>query len=270
MKTVKEILHIIDKKSPFSAALDWDNVGLLVGDENQEVARIFVALDATEVAISTAASYGANLLVTHHPMLFSPVKRIVADDFIGRKIMSLVRYGISYIAMHTNYDIFGMADLAAGRLGMSHTAPLEPVAVSQYPKGTGDEKPDAGIGRVGGLPEPMSIDALCKKVKEDFGLSYVRFFGQRDRVVQWVAISPGSGKSEIKWAIEAGAEALITGDIDHHSGLDAVEQGLCIIDAGHYGIEHIFVDDMANYLRWALGGEVEVLTEAFAQPIQIL
>ncbi len=269
MKTVKDVLEQINSCSPFSAALDWDNVGLLVGDESLEVRRIHVALDATDEAIEHAISLKSDLLVTHHPMIFSQVKNVRASDFTGRRIISLIQNRMSYIAMHTNYDIFGMADLAAGKLGLLGAVPLERVEVEEYPASYTGRR-EAGIGRVGRLEKAVSLKDLAKKVKEAFGALDVRFFGDKDKNICRAAICPGSGKSVIPLALKEGADVLITGDIDHHSGIDAVAAGLSIIDAGHYGIEHIFIADAASKLREAFKGEVEVSEEPIAEPIYLV
>ena len=264
MKTVKDILSVIRARSPFSAAMDWDNVGLLVGDEDHRVRRIHVALDATDEAIRHAADARADLLVTHHPMLFAPLKKVVADDFIGRRVIAMISHDMSYIAMHTNYDIFGMAELAAEKMALFETEPLDPIEVPEYPEGASGA---CGIGRVGRLHAACTLSELAAQVKGVFGLTHVQYFGDSDVHVEHAAICPGSGKSEIEAALRRGADVLITGDIDHHSGMDAVARGLCIIDAGHYGIEYIFIEDMASYFREALGEEVEVTEEPISWPI---
>ena len=144
--------------------------------------------------------------------------------------------------MHTNYDTRGMADLAAGLLNLQQCTVLEEV------------KDGEGIGRVGILPKRMTLEECALLVKETFRTPDVRLFGPRDRQVYSAAICPGAGKSTMKEALRFGCDVYITGDIDHHTGIDAVDQGLCIIDAGHYGIEHIFMDDVRAYLEKVLTG----------------
>ena len=122
-----------------------------------------------------------------------------------------------------------------------------------------------GIGCLGKLTQAVSLYDLAERVRDAFGLSHVKVFGDKDRMVQSIAMCPGSGKSEIGLAIEKGADAYITGDIDHHSGIDAVADGLSIIDAGHYGIEHIYMEYMKNWLAKE-AAELEVVTEPFAEP----
>ena len=142
--------------------------------------------------------------------------------------------------MHTNYDVVRMAQLAAARLGWKGARPLEPA---------GDEAEDQGLGQIADLEQEMTLEELGRQVKEVFGLPDVRIFGDPGKRVKRAAILPGSGKSVIPEALGQQAQVLITGDMGHHEGIDAVAQGLAVIDGGHYGIEHIFVEDMKNYLE---------------------
>ena len=125
-----------------------------------------------------------------------------------------------------------------------------------------------GIGRGADLASPVPLKEVCWSVKDRFHLGAVKVFGDMDRMVSRIAISPGSGKSMVKAALDKRADVLITGDIDHHTGIDAVAQGLAIIDAGHYGIEHIFIEDVKAYLEDRLEG-VEVKAAPVCHPFQI-
>lgn len=237
---VKELTEWLGGNFPAAVAEDWDNVGLLTGDDESEVKHVFLALDLTEAVLDEAIQAGADMIVTHHPMIFSGIKKINNHSFTGRKIISLVRHGISYYAMHTNYDILGMADLSAGYLKLTDTKVLS------VTNKEGD-KPE-GFGRVGKLPKKMSLLECARYVKTCNGLSDVRFYGNPDREVETAAICTGSGKSMIKDAIRAGADVYVTGDIDHHTGIDAVAEGIAVIDAGHYGTEYIFADALKKVL----------------------
>jgi dinuclear metal center YbgI/SA1388 family protein len=257
------MIELLERLSPPSYACSWDNVGLLVGRREQQVHKIVVGLDATEELIAYAIEQEADMIITHHPMIFSSMKQINGDDFIGRKILSLAEHGIAYYAMHTNFDIKGsMADLAAERLELQQTKPLEVTVETE----TGAE----GIGRVGFYREEVSLETLANKVKEAFDLEHVLVYGKKDISVHRLAVSPGSGKSVIGEAVKAGADVLITGDIGHHDGLDAMEQGLCIIDAGHYGLEHIFIDYIKEYLKGLLSSDVEVITWKGGVPYEVI
>ncbi len=222
-------------------AENWDNVGLLAGRRDKEVGKICIALDATDAVVEEAVRKGADMLLTHHPLIFSSMKKINTDDFIGRRLVKLIGNDISYYAMHTNFDVMGMADAAADEIRLKERQVLSITYEDEIAK--------EGIGRYGKLPQVMTLEECASYVKDVFHLESVKVYGERDMAVECAAVSPGSGKSMIRPAVEAGAEVLITGDIDHHEGLDAVAQGLAIIDAGHYGLEKIFVPYMIEYIE---------------------
>lgn len=257
----KKVIELLEKQSPKSYACDWDNVGLLVGREDKEIQKIYIALDATDEAIEEAIANGADMLLTHHPMIFKEVKRVTQEDFIGRRIIRLIQNDMVYYAMHTNFDVMGMADLAADYLGISDTRVLEITSVSE----TGEE----GIGRYGSLKKEMTVRECCEEVKQAFSLENVKVFGDLERKVKTAAISPGSGRSVISNALQAGVDVLITGDIDHHEGIDAVAQKLTVIDAGHYGVEHIFIPYMEQYLKRE-AKELEIAVQPLTFPFQII
>ena len=257
----KKVIEILEKQSPKSYACDWDNVGLLVGREDKEIQKIYIALDATDEAIEEAIANGADMLLTHHPMIFKGMKRVTQEDFIGRRIIRLIQNDMVYYAMHTNFDVMGMADLAADYLEISDTRVLEITSVSE----TGEE----GIGRYGSLKKEMTVRECCEEVKQAFSLENVKVFGDLERKVKTAAISPGSGRSVISNALQAGVDVLITGDIDHHEGIDAVAQKLTVIDAGHYGVEHIFIPYMEQYLKRE-AKELEIAVQPLIFPFQII
>ncbi len=253
----RNIIEIIEATYPKNIALDWDNVGLLVGRSEKEVQKIYVALDATKEVIEDAIACGADMLITHHPMIFSAMKKITDEDFLSRRIIRLLQQDISYYAMHTNYDVLGMADLANEILGLRNSEVLELTAET------------VGIGRVGSFVEPLTVKECCERVKEAFDLPNVKVFGDLEQMVQRIAISPGSGKHMTEFAIEKGAEVLVTGDMDHHEGIDAVAQGLAVIDAGHYGLEHIFIKDIRQFLIENIA-DVQVACADIKHPFQVI
>ena len=235
----KEVIRQIEEVYAKSYAMSWDNVGLLAGRYEKEVNKIYVALDATDEVIDAAIEENADMLITHHPLIFSGMKKITDDDMIGNRLIRLIQNDISYYAMHTNYDVLGMADLSGMKMNFENPEVLE-VTVC-------DEKPE-GIGKIADLEQQITLRECCQDVKDIFNLDSVKVFGNLDGMVKRVAICPGSGKSTIPEALKKGADVLITGDIGHHEGIDAVSQNLAIIDAGHYGIEHIFIEDMVQFL----------------------
>ena len=255
----RDIMKVIEATYPKHAALEWDNVGLLVGRTEKEVKKIYVALDATDEVIEQAVAENVDMLITHHPLLFSPLKKITDEDFIGSRVVKLLQHDISYYAMHTNYDVLGMAELSGAILGLNDMKVLEVT----------DDETKEGIGRVGLLKSEMSLQECCELVKERFHLETVKVFGNLNEKIQRVAISPGSGKHMSEFALAEGVQVLVTGDIDHHEGLDAVERGLFIIDAGHYGLEHIFIEDVAEFIKEKIL-DVRVVTAEKMHPFHVV
>lgn len=257
----KEITDMIEAVYPKTAAMDYDNVGLQAGRSGKEVNKIYIALDATDVVITHAIEAGADMLITHHPLIFSPLKSVTDENFISRRILRLIQHDISYYAMHTNYDVLGMAALAARYLELVQPRVLEVTS--------GEGKDEAGIGRIGSLPKAMTLEECTVFVKHKLKLGSVKVFGDMKKHVERMAVLPGSGKSDIDIAIEKGADVFVTGDIGHHDGLDAVEQGMAVIDAGHYGTEYIFMDDMKEFLQKRLPA-AEIVTAPVVHPFQVV
>ena len=253
----KEIIEVLEQDYSRSYALPWDNVGLLAGRDDKEVKKIYVAVDATDEVIEAACACKADMLITHHPLIFGGRMKITNEDFIGRRLLKLIRQDISYYAMHTNYDVLGMASLSRKMLSLRDTEVLEIT------------EEEEGIGRIGNFPKEMTLEACCEQVKKAFRLEHVKVFGDLSRGVRRVAICPGSGKSDAKQALKLGAEVYITGDIDHHTGIDMADCGMAIIDAGHYGIEHIYIGDMEQFLKKHCP-ELTVYTAPIRQPFQVL
>lgn len=262
----KEIINVLENLSPVEYACSWDNVGLLVGRKEKEVKKIVIALDASEEVISIAVKEQADMLITHHPMIFSSIKKVNGEQFTTEKVLTLAEYGICYYAMHTNFDtIGGMAELAAGEqyLNLSDTSSIEAAECS-----------DIGMGRYGKLPRPMTAEQTAEYVKKKFDIPYVLLYQRRDereKVYDRIAVMPGSGKSEIAKVKEKGYTLYLTGDIGHHEGLDAMDMGLSVIDATHYGLEHIFISYLYDYLKKMLKDEkIDIITADTGCPARVL
>ena len=262
----KDIMEELDRLAPSSYACDWDNPGLLAGRTDKEVNKILVAVDVNTEVVEQAIREGVDMVVTHHPLVFRALKKINDQNFISRRIVKLIQADISYFAMHTNFDCAPgcMADLAAERIGLLDGQPLEVM-------GEADGTP-IGIGKVGTLKKKMTVGELALMVKQVFGLPHVVVYGmeQMTESVSRVAISPGAGGSMIEHGLAAGAEVIITGDIGHHDGQDAVENHMAVIDAGHYGLEHIFIPFIKEYLEGKFGADVTILEAEAAFPTQVI
>ncbi|MGN1166147.1 MAG: Nif3-like dinuclear metal center hexameric protein [Lachnospiraceae bacterium] len=262
----KDIIEVIEKNYSPQYAMEWDNVGLLAGRDNKEVKCIYIALDATDEVIEDALRVGADMILTHHPLIFGGLKRINNQDFMGRRLIKLIANDISCYSMHTNYDVCGMADLSGEKMHFENAKVLE---VTCETESDDKGKTYMGIGKIADMREEITLLECCESVKQAFSLSNVKVFGNLEQKVKRIAICPGSGKSVIAEAVRKKADVLVTGDIGHHEGIDSVAQGLAIIDAGHYGIEHIFIEDMERYLKQNLNG-VNIIGAPISHPFQIV
>lgn len=262
----KEIMDRLEQLSPKTYACEWDNVGLLVGRKEKEIHKIMIALDASGEVIAYAVKEGVDMLITHHPMIFSAIKQVNEEQFTTEKVLTLAEHGICYYAMHTNFDTAGgMAELAAGvqYLNLSDTTPIVP-----------EEDGKNGMGRFGKLPRPMTAKEAAGYVKEKFHIPFVMLYQRKedaDKVYEKIAVMPGSGKSEMKKVKEKGYSLYLTGDFGHHEGLDAIDMGLSVIDATHYGLEHIFISFLSGFLKETFGKEEFFIIEAdMGCPMQVL
>ena len=238
MKLIK-LIEKMEQIAPPSLALDWDNVGLLVGDIDKNVKKVVLSVDATEDVISQAIEEKADLIITHHPLIFKGLKRVSSVDMVGKRILKLAEHKIALYSMHTNFDVAVMADYAATKLELSNSSVLD--VTTEY-RGI-----KFGIGKVGVLGVQSSLKKLAELVKKTFSVDMVQVYGNLSDMVDIVAICPGSGKDMVDNAIAAGAQVLITGDIDYHTGLDAVNCGLNIINVSHFGLEKIFIEALKCY-----------------------
>lgn len=228
----QEIIKKIEEKWSPAYALEWDNVGLLVGASDKEIKHILVALDATDDVVAQAISMDVDMIISHHPMIFSKIRKVTDEDFMGRRIITLIKNDISCYAAHTNFDVRAMADLNEEILELMDTKVLYLTADEDIPQ---------GIGRVGKIKNESSLKDFAAYVKKKLAIDDIRVFGSPQKQIKTVAISGGSGNSMVEDAINAGADVLVSGDISHAKGLDAVSAGMAIIDAGHYGTECVFV-----------------------------
>lgn len=256
------IIKRLEQEVPLSLAEHWDNPGLQVGRRDREVHKIYLALDATDQVLAHCVESGAELLITHHPLLMEGLKKINGDDFHGRKILTMVENRISHYAMHTNYDVAWMGKLCSEYLQMRDPEPLEETDVDA-------DGENIGIGTVGNLPKKMTVRECCEHVKQAFSLEHVKVFGDLEKEVQRAALCPGAGKSLVGAALSKQADIYITGDIGHHDGIDGVDQGLVIMDAGHYGVEHVFIAQMKEFLEKEFP-ELKVETEPVREPFAVI
>ena len=235
MITVRAILEFLDSLAPMERKMDFDNVGLLAGWPDNQVKKIITALDITDEVISEAKKFGAELIVSHHPLIFSPLKSVRADDLCGIKVLEMARNGISAICMHTNLDVSrgGVNDALSEKLGIENTSCLTV-------EGTEESGEAYGLGRIGELSGELELRDFLKTVKRVLNANGLRYLNS-GRKVHRIAVCGGSGGSELMLAVNAGCDTFITADVKYNTFLDAKELGVNLIDAGHFPTENVII-----------------------------
>lgn len=235
MTTVNDILQHLETLAPLSYKMDWDNVGLLCGDGAQPVTKILVALDPFENVCNEAADIGAELIVTHHPLIFVAPKSVTTDTSVGRSIMQLCRNGISAINAHTNLDCApgGVNDVLAATLGLQNVTII------------GNES----LLRAGEI-EKTALSAFLAHVKATLGCAGLRYV-DGGKPVQKVAVGGGACAGELQDAVAAGCDTFVTADVKYNKFWDAHDLGLNLIDAGHFQTENPVVAVLAQKIAAA-------------------
>lgn len=229
--TVKDIFDYLNEKFPTDTACDFDNVGLLVGDPNAEVKKAVVALDCTPSAVNTAITNCCQLIITHHPIIFNPLKQVLA----GSAVYEVIKNGISVISMHTNLDvgIGGVNDCLSSALSLNNIT-----------KVTAE---DGYLLNIGELTSPLYPDGLAGYIKEKLG-GAVKYYGA-ERQIKRILLCSGSGGSYIGEVLKHNCDALITADVKHNQFLDAERFGVSLYDAGHFDTEDVVTEPLKNMLE---------------------
>ena len=252
MITIQEALEAVRRAAPEELQESWDNSGVqILTDPGASVERILTCLEINDDVVEEAVRKKADLIVTHHPLFFSKLSSVRADDVVGAQTIRLIRHSISLYSAHTSFDsaAHGTNQDLAEKLGLEDIRPM-------YPSET---DPAAGMGRYGIFEEPVSYDEFLQKVTDVCGQSLVRSAGRVPEMVRKAAICTGAGSEFMDDAFAGGADVYLTGDVKYHEARHAYDIGMCVIDAGHYGTEVLFAENMAGLLREGLGYHVEVL-----------
>ena len=239
MTTVADILKYIETLAPRSMKMDWDNVGLLCGSKSAPVTKVLVALDPFEHVCDEAAAWGAELIVTHHPIIFQAMKSVTDETSIGRGLTTLIRHGISAVNAHTNLDCApgGVNDVLARTLGLRNIRVITP-------SGTDAEGQEWGLLRMGDIGEqdlPVFLAAVKDKLHCE-GLRYV----DGGKPVHRVAVGGGACAGGLVEAFDAGCDTFVTADIKYNQFWDAHDLGMNLIDAGHFATENPVISVMAS------------------------
>lgn len=247
--TVRTLEQVIEQYAPLKLKEDYDNVGLMVGDKDAEITKILIALDCTLDVICEAKNKGCNFIFTHHPFLFVKPKTITSDTLVGKKIIELIKNDINVYASHTNLDSVkgGLNDIATEILGFTEYRVMESSTVLGYNDG------DNGIGRLVTLQEPIVLMDLCERIKKLFNAEHIRYVGEDNRLIKTIAIINGSGEDFFGISKTLQADCIITGDTKYHGVSDLKEDGIALIDAGHFITEwtpfKIFAKKLEKQLR---------------------
>ena len=230
------VMELIEQIAPPHTALSFDNIGLLVGSKNMQLQSILLALDITNNVIDEAIHLGANLIITHHPFIFSSIKNITTNSHVGRMAIKLIKNDIAVFTAHTNLDIssigtnatlFDMLNLTNKRLILE----------------------EIGLGLIGSTA-PTTLEAYATYVRDLFKVESMRYIGEKNHKICTVGISTGAfDRTIINIAKDKNCDVLITGDVKYHDAHEAIASGLALIDATHYATENIVLPSLKKYLK---------------------
>ena len=237
MTTIKDIYNYINSIAPYSLQESYDNSGLCVGNGRAEVTKALIALDVTNDIIAEAKDKGAQLIITHHPVIFRALKAIDPETVVGKLLVN----GIGSVSAHTNFDSALMNEILCKKLGL---VPVEPIC----------EENGVPMGCICALEQELTAKELAKRIQSSLGNVVVRY-NDLDKTAQYegrkitrAAVCSGSGGSFWRDAQAKGCDALITGDVKHDVFIDAQNEGFCVFDAGHFHTENIFCEYMQSEL----------------------
>ena len=253
--TVAQIIEIMDRLVPPWLAEKWDNVGLQIGDPRLPVQQIWIALDPGAEVIEAACKNKVDLVITHHPLIFRPLKSIDFGTPGGSIIQMAASHHLAIFAAHTNFDIVsdGVNDILAQRLGIKQLEILKPIVVDTASQkevnSSASVEASYGIGRIGVLDRPGSLTDLVSRIKKKLKLKFVKVAGDPKMKISRIALCSGSGSSLVPAFLSSEADVYISGDIHYHNARDAESVRRAIIDIGHFASEHLMVEALAQRLE---------------------
>ena len=242
--TVIELYRALDAAIPRSLSCEWDNDGLMCCPEpDRAVNRVLIALDITEEVVDDAIAGGFDVILSHHPLIFKGLRALEPSGAVARKSIKLIRHGIAAMSFHTRLDALtgGVNDVLAARLGLENVTPFG-----------ADATP---IGRIGELEYPMSLEAFAEQVKLALHVPAVSV-ADAHRPVHRVAVLGGSGSDDVAAAHAAGADTYVSGNLKYNQMVDAPDEGINLIEAGHFYTEQPICYHLADMLR-ELDDEIE-------------
>lgn len=251
---VKDIVEVIEQIAPPRLAEEWDNCGLQIGDPDEEVSKLFVCLDLDAATLDEALDLGAEMVLTHHPLVFSPVKRITANE--TPVLYRAIRQGLAVYSAHTSYDsvVGGVSDVLAAAIGARVEGPLQEVA---------GQDSGVGIGRLCRFDIPLTREEYFSRIKTALGVQTLKTAGAGQGPVRRIAICAGSGGSLLPRALDEGVDSYLTGDLKYSLVRELAEERIIIVDGGHFSTESIAMPALAEKLgelldRTGLKVQIEV------------
>lgn len=253
-----EFKKIFESLFPQDLAYEWDNVGLQIGTLNKDINTVLLSLDLTKEVVKEAIEKGCELIVVHHPLIFSPLTSINTDSYQGNIIKQLIKNDISLYVAHTNFDIsnHGMNNILADMLQLKNLENLEEITESE------------GLGKIG-TTSTTDMKSYIAYVKDVFNVSDARFIGNMNDSVKRVAISGGSGSSNIYNAKFKKADLYITGDLSYHHALNCKALGLNALDIGHNIEKHFMVQLKELLLKEGVSSDV-IVSSINTEPYQFV
>ncbi len=267
MTTISEIVQTLEELAPPHLAEDWDNVGLLIGDRENELTAIMTCLTLTANVAAEAIARKAQLVISHHPLMFRPVQRLTSDSIEGRLLLELISNGIGVYSPHTGYDSArdGINQQLAEMLQLTEICPLRLTQPDDAQTNGGVAE---GSGRCGSLSQPMPLEQLIGHVKAMLSVNHVQFVGDESRIIHRVGIACGSAAEFLQDAHRNDCEVLLTGEARFHACLEAESIGTAMILPGHYATERPAMERMADMLATRFGNLTVWASESEFDPVQ--
>lgn len=246
---VKDIYDYLNSIAPFDTAEEWDNCGLNVGTFNKDVKKIYISLDVTNAVLEDAKSFGADLVITHHPMIFNPVSQILGDSLVYKAVAS----GMSFIASHTCLDKAegGVNHCLANKVGIENLKTSENNSFLKY-----------------GDVDPCTAEEFANKIKSTLGGAVC--FTDAGKTIKTVALCSGGGGDFVAEAKNMGADAFLTGEAKHHEYLYSNDFGISMFVAGHFETENIVCEYLYNSLKKKFGDKIEIKVSNLKNPVNYI
>lgn len=241
MPQLSQITSILETYAPLDLAEDWDNVGLLVGDTDWSVERVMTCLTITPATVQEAVEGRANLIVAHHPLPFRPLSAITSTTTPGRLLLELISNRMAVYSPHTAFDSAqaGINQHLAIGLGLREIVPFVPASATET---------EVGAGRWGIAGEPLTLGELAERSKTFLKSRRIQIVGDQDQEVSRIGIACGSGGTFLEKGVAKGCDALVTGEANYHTCLEAEAQGVGLVLAGHFASERFALLTLADYL----------------------